>query len=252
MAMRRWIGGAVLAWLAAHTVAAQTPSPAFEVASVKANSSGQAVMRLTAPPGTGRFDATNISARILILNAYGLRDVQLAGAPAWTESERFDVAGRTAASATRDEISAMVRTLLADRFRLRTHRETREMPTYALVAATADKRLGPGLKTSTAETRTNISPTSIKAVSMTMARLALSLSAVVGRVVTDETGLQDAYDLELTFAREGPLPPGAPPADPDAPSIFTALREQLGLRLEGRRGPVEVLVVDGIERPTPD
>jgi len=252
MAMRTLVTSVAIAWLAGHTVSAQTPGPAFEVASVKANSSGQAVMRLTAPPGTGRFDATNISARILILNAYGLRDFQLAGAPAWTESERFDVAGRTAASASRDEISAMVRTLLADRFTLRTHRETREMPVYALVAASPDKRLGPGLKISTAETRTNISPTSISAVSMTMARLALTLSAVVGRVVTDDTGLQGAYDLELRFAREGPLPPGAPPADPDAPSIFTALREQLGLRLEGRRGPVEVLVIDGIERPTPD
>ena len=252
MGMRRWIAGAVLVWLAGYTVSAQTPSPAFEVASVKANGSGQAIMRLTAPPGTGRFEATNASVRLLILNAFGLRDFQLAGAPAWTESERFDVAGRTSASATRDEISAMVRTLLADRFRLRTHQETREMPVYGLVAASPDKRLGPALKVSTAETRTRLSPTSISAVSMTMARLALTLSAVVGRVVTDDTGLQGAYDLELKFAREGPLPPGAPPDDPDAPSIFTALREQLGLRLEGRRGPVEVLVVDGIERPTPD
>lgn len=250
--MRTLVSSAAIAWLAAHTVAAQTPSPAFEVVSVKSNGSGQAAMRLTAPPGTGRFDATNVSARILILNAHGLRDFQLAGAPAWTESERFDVAGRTAAPATRDEISAMVRSLLADRFKLRTHRETREMPVYALVAAAADKRLGPGLNVSTAETRTRISPTSISAVSMTMTRLALTLSGIVGRVVTNDTGLQGAYDLELTFAPEGPLPPAAPPADPDAPSIFTALREQLGLRLEGRRGPVEVLVVDGIERPTPD
>ena len=231
---------------------AQTAGTSFEVASVKVNSSGQAVMRLTAPPGTGRFEATNVSARLLILNAYGLRDFQLAGAPSWTESERFDVAGRTAASATRDEISAMVRTLLAERFRLRSHRETREMPVYALVSATPDKRLGPALKVSTAETRTRISPTSISAVSMTMARLALTLSAIVGRVVNDETGLAGNYDVELAFAPEGPLPPAAPPPDPDAPSIFTALREQLGLRLDGRRGRVEVFVVDGIERPTPD
>jgi uncharacterized protein (TIGR03435 family) len=87
---------------------------------------------------------------------------------------------------------------------------------------------------------------------MTMARLAVTLSGIVGRVVTDETGLAGGYDVELTFAPEGPLPPAAPPADPDAPSIFTALREQLGLRLDGRRGPVEVLVIDEIERPTPD
>jgi uncharacterized protein (TIGR03435 family) len=87
---------------------------------------------------------------------------------------------------------------------------------------------------------------------MTMARLALTLSVVVGRVVTDDTGLTGAYDVELRFAPEAPLPPDAAPADPDAPSIFTVLREQLGLRLEGRRGPVEVVVVDGIERPAPD
>jgi uncharacterized protein (TIGR03435 family) len=252
MAMRTLAATAAAAWLASQAAGAQTPGPSFEVASVKANSSGQAVMRLAAPPGTGRLDATNVTARLLILNAYGLRDFQLAGAPPWTESERFDVAGRAAASATRDEISAMVRTLLAERFRLRTHRETRELPIYALVAAAPDKRLGPALKASAAETRTRISPTSITAVNMTMARLAVTLSGIVGRVVTDETGLAGGYDVELTFAPEGPLPPAAPPADPDAPSIFTALREQLGLRLDGRRGPVEVLVIDEIERPTPD
>jgi len=252
MGMRALVTTAAIAWLASVTPLAQTPGPSFEVTSVKANTSRESVMRLTAPLGTGRFDATNASTRILILNAYGLRDFQLAGAPPWTESERFDVAGRAAAAATRDEISAMLRTLLADRFRLRSHRETRELPIYALVAATPDKRLGPALKVSTAETRTRISPTSITAVSMTMARLAVTLSGIVGRVVTDETGLAGGYDMELRFAPEGPLPPAAPPADPDAPSIFTALREQLGLRLDGRRGPVEVLVVDSIERPTPD
>ena len=106
---------AAVSWLASQTAVAQTPGPSFEVASVKANSSGQAFGSLGAPPGTGRFEATNASARLLILNAYGLRDFQLIGAPSWTESEHFDVAGRAAASATRDEISAMVRTLLADR-----------------------------------------------------------------------------------------------------------------------------------------
>jgi uncharacterized protein (TIGR03435 family) len=126
------------------------------------------------------------------------------------------------------------------------------MPVYALVSATADKRPGQALKVSSAETRMRISPTSISAARMTIARLALTLSVVVGRVVSDETGLPGVYDVEITFAPEGSLPPDAPPSDPDAPSIFTALREQLGLRLEARRGPVEVMVIDGIERPTPD
>ena len=137
------------------------------------------------------------------------------------------------------------------------------MPTYALVSASADRRRGPALRVSTLdcstpETRskcaTRISPRSITATGMTMARLALTLSAVVGRVVADDTGIDGGYDFELTFAPEGPLPPGATPQpqDADAPGIFTALREQLGLRLDGRRSPVEVLVIDRVERPSPD
>jgi uncharacterized protein (TIGR03435 family) len=248
--MRAFAALAAIVWMAG-SAGAQQPLT-FEVASVKVNTSKEPVSRLTAPPGTGRFDATNVSGRLLILNAYGLRDFQRAGAPSWIERERFDVAGRAAATATRDEISAMVRTLLAERFRLRAHHETRELPVYALVAVAPDKRLGPALTVSTAPTRTRISPTTITATSMTMARLAVTLSGIVGRVVTDDTGLPGTYDLDIAFAPEGPLPPAAVPADPDAPSIFTVLREQLGLRLDGRRGPVDVLVIDGIERPTPD
>ena len=157
----------------------------------------------------------------------------------------------------------MVRAMLADRFALRAHRETRDMPVYALVAATPDRRPGPALRESaldcsTPDTRskcsTRISPRSVTATGMTMPRLALTLSAVVGRVVTDETGMAGTYDSDSTFAPEGPLPPGAAaqPQDADAPGIFTALREQLGVRLDGRRGPVDVLVVDSVERPAPD
>ena len=250
----------VLAFVASHGVLVQTQRPAFDVVSVKVNRSGEIPMRITAPPG--RFDATNVTVRLLILNAYGLRDFQLVSLPGWAGDERFDVAGRAPGEATRDEISAMVRSMLADRFQLRAHQEMREMPTYALVAA-ADRRPGPALRTSaldcsTPETRakcsTRITPRSISATGMTMARLALTLSAVVGRVVTDDTGIAGSYDVELAFAPEGPLPPGATaqPQDADTPSIFTALREQLGLRLDGRRGPVEALVIDGVERPTPD
>jgi hypothetical protein len=107
-----------IAWLAGAGLLGQTSNQAFDVTSVKPNSSGELAMRITAPPGTGRFDATNVSARQLILNSYGLRDFQLADLPVWAASERFDVAGRTAEPATRDQISAMVRALLTDRFRL--------------------------------------------------------------------------------------------------------------------------------------
>jgi uncharacterized protein (TIGR03435 family) len=215
-------------------------------------------MRITAPPG--RFEATNVTARMLILNAYGLPDFLIANVPGWAGDERFDVSGRASSPVPRDQLSAMVRSLLAERFQLRAHRETREMPTYALVTAAPDRRLGPALRGSALDCdadnaptcRTRMAPSSVTATGMTMARLAQTLRAIVGRVVTDETGLTGTYDFELRFAPDQQPPPGAPPVDPDAPSIFTALREQLGLRLEGKRGPVEMLVIDRLERPTVD
>ena len=259
--MRELRRRAAIVCLAGLATAGQAPLPVFEVASVKVNRSGEIPMRLTAPPG--RFEATNVTLKMLILNSYGLPDFRLANLPSWAEDERFDVAGRSAAPVGRDEISAMVRSLLADRFQLRAHRETRELPTYALVSASSEHRPGPALRASSidcsaatdrSKCNTRITPRSLTAAGMTMTRLAATLTGIVGRAVTDATGMAGAYDLELTFAPEGPLPPGAPPsaADSDAPSIFTAVQEQLGLKLDGRRGPVEVLVVDSLERPTPD
>jgi uncharacterized protein (TIGR03435 family) len=286
--MRRFAGVVAIVSLAAVSVPGQTSNPSFDVASVKPNGSGDAAMRISAPAGTGRFEATNVTPRQLILNAYGLRDFQLVDVPSWAADERFDIAGRAATSATRDQISAMVRTLLADRFRLQTRRETREMAVYALVTATPDRRLGPALTVTTTDCPaagggaprpaaparspgnaagagrgapdvqmtcgTRQSPTSLNAGNMTMARLALTLSGLVGRVVNDETGLAGTYDLRLTFTPEPRPGPGGPPipVDPDAPSIFTALPEQLGLRLNSTRGPVDVVVIDRIERPTAD
>lgn len=128
------------------------------------------------------------------------------------------------------------------------------------MTAAPDRRLGPALRVSaldcdasnTSACNTRMGPSSVTATGMTMARLAQTLRGVVGRIVTDETGLTGAYDFALEFAPEQPPPAGAPLGDPDAPSIFTALREQLGLRLEGKRGPVEMLVIDRLERPTVD
>lgn len=249
--------------------AAHGQEPSFEVASVKVNTSGAPVVRMAAPTGTGRFEATNAPVRMLILNAYGLPDFQLAGGPSWIDSVRVDVIGTTATTATREQISRMVRSLLAERFNLAVHREQREMPVYALVVARDDGRLGPKLRQSTTDCAaatatggaapqsssgqllctTRMSPASINAGGMTLPRLAQTLSGIVGRVVTDETKLTGAYDLQLGFAPERALPPGAPPADPDAPSVFAALPEQLGLKLDSRRGVVEMLVIDRIDPP---
>jgi uncharacterized protein (TIGR03435 family) len=258
--------------LAAQVAAAQAPEPAFDVASVKVNTSGAQVSRMSAPSGTGRFEATNASVRALILLAYRLQRFQLTGGPSWIDTVRVDIAARaTAATATRDEIERMLRTLLAERLHLVVHRERREMPVYALVVAHDDGRLGPRLQASTTDCaaaagargaptqspsgqllcNTRISPTSINAGGMSMARLAVTLSGLVGRLVTDETHLTETYDLQLTFTPEQP-PLGVttpPPVDPDAPSIFAAVREQLGLKLEARRGMVDVVVIDRVDPP---
>jgi uncharacterized protein (TIGR03435 family) len=223
---------------------------------------------MAAPTGTGRFEATNASVRMLILNAYGIPGFQLTGGPSWIDNVRVDVVARAATTVTRNEISGMVRGLLADRFNLAVHREPREMPVYSLVVARDDRQLGPRLRTSTIDCAaataaggaapqlssgqllctTRMSPASINAGGMTMARLAQTLSGIVGRVVTDETKLTGTYDLQLAFTPEQPLPPGAPPgADPDAPSIFAALQEQLGLKLNTKRDMVEVLVIDRVD-----
>ena len=244
--------------------------PSFEVASVRVNTSGSPISRMAAPTGTGRFEVTNAPVRMLILNAYGLPGFQLTGGPSWIDSVRVDVVARAATTVTRDEISRMVRGLLAERFNLAVHREQREMPVYSLVVARDDRRLGPRLHASTTDCAiataaggaapqlpsgqllctTRMSPASINAGGMTMARLAQTLSGIVGRVVTDETTLLGTYDLQLTFAPEQPPPPGAStPANPDAPSIFAALQEQLGLKLNTRRGMVDVLVIDRVDPP---
>jgi len=264
----------------AATTVTSGETPAFDVASVKVNRSGAQSTRIAAPRGTGRFDVTNAMVHTLILNAFGLQDFQLAGGPAWISNTRFDIAARTNPAATRDDISAMLRSLLADRFHLETHREAREMSTYALVL-TREGRLGPQITPSTTDCEAVIraaaaappgppptsangqilcgmtmTPSLLNAGSLSMARLETTLSGIVGRMVKDETGLTGTYDLQLTFTPErGGGPPGGPagaPVDANAPSIFAALNEQLGLKLDPRRAPVDVLVIDRVEMPTED
>jgi uncharacterized protein (TIGR03435 family) len=268
--------------IAAALVAAQSPQPSFDVASVKENTSGSGVGGI-APPTPGRWRITNTPLRFIVLEAFGLRDHELIGAPEWTESTAFDITATYSAEPARtlQDTRAMLRTLLADRFGLKTHRETRELPTYTLVVARKDGALGPQLVRSTfncdqwvAENRPQTtagkpSPLApggrrpvcrmlanrsfIAAGTQTMQQLANVLQSLTGRPVTNRTGLAGAFDFDLQWTNGpvGPAPGAAPPPD-DGPSIFTALQEQLGLRLESGRGPFEVVVIDAIRRPTPD
>jgi uncharacterized protein (TIGR03435 family) len=236
---------------------AQAPQepPRFDAASVKPNVSGS--NGVDAYTTGGQVRATNVSLMWILGAAYGLQDFQVVGAPEWAARDRFDVMARGAGSGA-DLYRPMLRTLLAERFGLVAHNDTRELPVYALVPV-REGRLGPKLEKSkidcdTAERTggfcgTDTNNRSMRGGSLRMSELASNLSPYVGRTVVDRTGLAGEYDFTLTWTSDVRRPPSR---GDDGPSIFTALQEQLGLKLDSQRGPVEVLVIDRVEQPTAD
>src|SRR5688572_29665776 len=259
-------GGVVigLATLSA-VVSAQRPgssSPApgahFEVASIRRNVSGSTDDRMTVAPG-GRLVTTNIPIRTLIRNVYRVQYSQLADGPEWLATERWDIQAAGASAANMQEMLERIKALLHDRFKLVLHTEMRDAPHYALVMARGDRRPGPLLQRDPtdcaalppgdercAATRAG---GALRMSGATLREVAFSLSRMVDRPVIDETGLPGAYAFELTW---DPNAASVTRAADDRPSMFTALREQLGLRLESRKGPVEFLVIDSAERPVED
>jgi uncharacterized protein (TIGR03435 family) len=284
---------ASLALLAAGLVvtcaaAAQQTAPgdrplAFEAASIKANTSGDWRKSIGPAPG-GRFLAANNTLRDLIPFAYGIPQAtagfRIVGGPKWIDEDRFDVTARVDGTWTPQQMSEMLRTLLADRFRLAAHHETRDLPIYILVAAPGGVRLRrsevdqaacearraaiqrrepvppspPGARPICGTGRS--APGMITAVGWSMDALTSALGPFVSRVVTDRTGRAGLFDFELKWTPDTmpQQPPDGPPLniDPNGPSIFTALQEQLGLKLESARGPVDVVVIDGVQHPLPD
>jgi uncharacterized protein (TIGR03435 family) len=246
---------AVAVAMAAGMLHAQTAAPTFDVATIRINTSGDLSRSLRPAPG-GRFDATNVPLRNLIRVAYEVRTLgEIEGGPDWIETTAFDIVARGAPG---DSQPAMMRALLADRFTLMLHRETRELPVYALTRARTDGRLGSALTPSTLDCAIaracsrRSTPTQYEQRGHPMADLARTLAALLADHVVDRTGLTGAWDLTLDFSPE--QLPGVPraAADPDLPSLFTALQEQLGLKLERTRAPVEILVVDRAEMPAVD
>lgn len=238
--------------------------PAFEVASVRPNTSGSGTISSRTLPG-GRFEAINMPVIQLIQSAYQLRAFQISGAPSWL-SDRYDVVAKAEGGA----VPLMLQSLLADRFALVAHKEKRDMDIYALVRARADGQLGPRLRPSNlnceAVWRTGVKPPppppvpgmrqvqpcgmragggNLVASAATLEVLTGNLSGATGRIVEDRTGLTGRFDIDLSWASDVS-------ADTTQPSIFTALQEQLGLKLESTRAPVEILVIDSISRPEPD
>jgi uncharacterized protein (TIGR03435 family) len=270
-------------WVRAQTQTSPVTRLAFEAASVKPNTSGPGLVNI----GTraGRFTATNVTLRMLLKNAYGLQDFQMSGGPSWIDSDRFDLVSKADGNATFDEVRLMVRTLLEDRFKLNAHTETRTLPVYAMVIARSDGRVGGELRKAGNECRpvtlwpgappppppppgppiggrtqcpSMLVQGNVSARDLTMERLAGLLSSWVNRFVLDRTALSGSFDFDLHWAPDrrpvafNNLPPSPVPVDPDGPSLFTALREQLGLKLDSQRRPVDILVIDHVERPAED
>ena len=232
-------------------VQSQSATPSFEVASVKPSPpNGHPFM---SPFAGGRFRATFTRAVILIELAYHVDDYQLSGGPKWIWENRFDVEASAGRSVSLDETRLMFQTLLADRFKLKVHRETRESTVYALVQGKKGTKLepagtDPSLKRGFLPERLSRSSARITAQKATMRDFANWLGGVLSTPVSDETGLEGNYRFTLEYE----LPDARPDVDSSAtaPSLFTALQEQLGLKLEARKGTAEILVIDHVELPS--
>ncbi|MGH9406651.1 MAG: TIGR03435 family protein [Terriglobia bacterium] len=264
----------------------------FEAASIRQiNLSGNRhlVMRIIDRPDDGRFYATAVTSKVLIQIAYGVQDSQIEGGPKWINSERFDVQAKSDDALSDDlkELSPdqaklvkqrMLQALLADRFELTVLRKTKELPVYDLVVAKNGPKLQEASKAGTSSAGGRMASNGPMAHSppaegerrftsnTTMPFLAVILSHMVGRIVVDKTGLIGRYNLTVHWTPElGRGGPGGGPGragaaeesglsvpDSSGPSLFTALQQQLGLRLKPAKGPVQVLVIDHIERPTPN
>lgn len=271
------------AFLAVTAVlSAQTPDPAPipYVASVRVNVSGSGTSSTRRLPG-GTFLASNMTLHDMIAFSHGLQPFQVEGGPDWIRVTRFDVTIKTETNVGPVAIGPtqiglqLSRAVLADRFALQSHRETRERPVFALVLARRDSGSGPRLRKSETDCAElaraagvsgapwpprssggrilcglQTQGDTVTAGGYPMSEFLRFLAGQTQRAVIDRTGLAGAWDFELTFAPPDLTADAA--AERNLPSLFTALQEQLGLRLDSTRGPADVLVIDRIERPTPD
>jgi uncharacterized protein (TIGR03435 family) len=251
--------------------APQTPA-AFEVASIKAHPlTDNEGVRVTPSPG-GRLTITNASLRLLITFAYGIQDSQVFGGPDWAGTATFDVTAKADRDVPGIQLYAMLRPVLADRFKLSIQHALRDIPVYALVIARNNEKVGAQLKRSdlncsgTVEIGARACQFStgfgnLHARGMPLTALASTLSRFAGRVVVDRTGLSGPYDFDLTWTPDQvreraaggqPVVENGRTIDPNGPSLFTAVQEQLGLKLDARKEPVDVLIIDHAEKPSND
>jgi uncharacterized protein (TIGR03435 family) len=261
----------VVALILALFAAAQAPAPdgsAFEVASVKPSASRDTAMRIVWP--RGRFSAANVTMQQFVGAAYTLPPFRIEGGPGWFNTDRFNIEAKVSADAVivqargmPEAIRLMTQRLLADRFMFAAHWEKKPQTIYALVKAKPDSPLGPNLQKSNVDCASLFAarrlgdplppiavcgnqraPGKLTAGSLLMTQIADTLESLLQQVVVDRTGLVGTFNVDLTWARD--------PTTDAGPSLFTAVQEQLGLKLEATRAPVDVLVVDRLEKPSAD
>ena len=283
--MTRTVAGACFVFLLALGLFGQSSTPplTFEVASVKPSATDDRRTMIQIQPGGGlRTGGTSL--KMLLTFAYDVREFQITGGPGWINTDRFDIVAKAERSAgaenppddprkmteqqrktVGDQMRERLRALLAERFQLTLHRETKEQSVYALVVAKGGPKLqqaqamegtgprGPMMRMGRGE---------LSGQGVELEMLTRTLSSQLGRTVIDRTGLKGNFDFKLTWTPDpgqtatplgGGPPPGAdapPPPDPNGPSVFTALQEQLGLRLESQKGPVEMLVIESVAKPS--
>ena len=259
MTARHLLSGSAVVALVIGALYAQQARPAFETTSVKPNKSVDRRFGIVPSPG-GRLRATNSTLKQLINVAYALPDFRIVGSTGWMSGDRFDIEAKAAGDPSREQLVLMLQSLLADRFQLMVHRETRELPTYEFKLMKGGPKFKEGKCVGTPGPLNPCGGFTASAwghfvgKAARIGQLSQFLSSLQSRVVVDKTGLAGEYDLELTWTPDelptGPGDPDQVPPDPNGPSIFTALQEQLGLHLEPSKGPVEILVIDSAQKPS--
>jgi len=227
---------------------AQPPRPSFEVASIKPSGPDDRLMYRLQPGG--RYLATGLTLRTLVANAYSVPDFLISGGPAWRDSDKYNIEAKVGSPLppwpdSNKQLALMLQSLLEDRFKLALHREIREEPVYELVVS----RSGAKLKMAGADQSAGFEMTAgrIHSMAVPLEYLATNLEYILGRQVIDKTGFAGKYSYTVTY-----MPDEASPADAGSPSIFTAVQEQLGLKLEAAKARVEVLIIDHVEKPSPN
>jgi bla regulator protein blaR1 len=277
--MKRMIVPMAVAMFAACALFSQPAPLTFEVASIKPSPPDERHFMMQFQPGGG-LRVTGVTLKMLITQAYDVREFQVSGGPGWINTERYDIVARPEHNADSDpspedprkmsdeqrktlgeQMRARLVALLADRFRLKVHRETQQALAYALVVGKNGPKLKQTEGASETRGRMRMGRGDLNGDGVKLEFLAQALANQLGRPVVDKTGLTGNYDIKLAWTPDpgppAPLPLGPPPGlepspvpDPSGPSIFTAVEEQLGLRLESQKGPIETIVIDSVEKPS--